>query len=62
MFNYSSLHPTMGNNIRQLAALAPRTLALMHGPSFDGDGSAALCALAGEYERRMRDHIALAAA
>jgi flavorubredoxin len=55
MFNYSSLHPTMGGAIRQLAALAPRTLALMHGPSFDGDGSAALCALAGEYERRMRD-------
>jgi flavorubredoxin len=55
MFNYSSLHPTMGHNIRQLAALSPRTLALMHGPSFDGDGSAALCALAGDYERRMRD-------
>ena len=55
IFNYSSLHPTMGRNIRQLAALSPRTLALMHGPSFDGDGSAALCALAGDYERRMRD-------
>lgn len=55
MFNYSSLHPSMGGTIRQLAALSPRTLALMHGPSFDGDGSAALCALAGDYERRMRD-------
>jgi flavorubredoxin len=55
IFNYSSLHPSMGGMIRQLAALSPRTLALMHGPSFDGDGSAALCALAGDYERRMRD-------
>jgi flavorubredoxin len=61
IFNYSSLHPTMGQNIRQLAALSPRTLALMHGPSFDGDGSAALCALAGEYERRMRDRDILVA-
>ncbi len=62
MFNYSSLHPTMGATIRQLAALSPRTLALMHGPSFDGDGSAALCALAGEYERRMRDRAPFVAA
>jgi len=55
MFNYSSLHPSMGAAIRRLAALSPRTLALMHGPSFDGDGATALCALAGDYERRMRD-------
>jgi flavorubredoxin len=55
MFNYSSLHPSMGGTIQRLAALSPRTLALMHGPSFDGDSSAALCALAGDYERRMRD-------
>ena len=32
--------------------LAPRTLALMHGPSFAGDGRAALLALAAEYDRR----------
>ena len=62
IYSYSSLHPTMGGTIRQLAALSPRTLGLMHGPSFDGDGSAALCALAGEYERRMRDRAPFIAA
>lgn len=53
LFNYSSLNPAMGTTIRALAALAPRTLALMHGPSFAGDGAAALRALADEYDRRV---------
>jgi len=35
-----------------LSKLAPRTLALMHGPSFTGDGGAALRALADDYDRR----------
>jgi flavorubredoxin len=52
VFNYSALNPNMGAIIRGLAQLAPRTLALMHGPSFAGDGAAALCALAEDYERR----------
>lgn len=52
MFRYSSLHPDMGATIRQLAALAPRTLGLMHGPSFSGDGAAALRALADDYDQR----------
>src|SRR6476659_2772372 len=39
-FKYSSLAPGMGATIRGLATLAPRTLALMHGPSFTGDGAA----------------------
>jgi hypothetical protein len=43
----------MGATIRGLSALAPRTLALMHGPSFTGDGAAALRALADEYDRRV---------
>ena len=43
----------MGATIRGLAALAPRTLALMHGPSFAGDGAAALRALADDYDRRV---------
>ena len=47
VFNYSSLNPGMGATIRGLAALAPRTLALMHGPSFTGDGAAALRAPGG---------------
>jgi flavorubredoxin len=49
---YSALNPAMGDTIRQLSALAPRTLALMHGPSFAGDGAAALQALADDYDRR----------
>jgi flavorubredoxin len=53
LFNYSALNPQMGATIRGLAGLSPRTLALMHGPSFAGDGAAALKALAGEYDRRM---------
>ena len=52
IFKYSALNPSMGATIRNLARLAPRTLALMHGPSFTGDGGAALCALADDYERR----------
>jgi flavorubredoxin len=36
------------------AKFAPRTLALMHGPSFSGDGAAALRALADDYDRRMQ--------
>lgn len=51
---YSSLHPTMGATIRRLAKLAPRTLALMHGPAFAGDGAAALTALGDDYDRRAR--------
>ncbi len=38
LFKYSSLSPGMGTTIRDLAKLSPRTLALMHGPSFSGDG------------------------
>ncbi len=53
VFKYSSLNPGMGATIRGLAKLAPRTLALMHGPSFTGDGAAALRALANEYDRRV---------
>jgi flavorubredoxin len=52
LFKYSALNPDMGTTIRGLANLAPRTLALMHGPSFAGDGAAALRALAEDYERR----------
>jgi flavorubredoxin len=52
LFQYSALSPGMGATIRSLAALAPRTLALMHGPSFAGDGAAALNALADAYDSR----------
>ena len=56
VFHYSSLNPAMGTTIRKLAELAPRTLALMHGPSFTGDGAAALRALAASYDLRVADH------
>jgi flavorubredoxin len=52
LFNYSALNPAMGATIRGLARAKPRTLALMHGPAFSGDGAAALQALADEYDRR----------
>ncbi len=54
LFRYSALAPGMGTAIRGLAKLAPRTLALMHGPSFSGDGASALRALADDYDRRMQ--------
>jgi len=52
MFKSSSLHPSMGATIRRLADLKPQRLALMHGPSFEGDASAALLALGDDYDRR----------
>jgi flavorubredoxin len=52
LFGFSSLHPEMGATIRRLAGVEPRTLALMHGPAFAGDGAAALLALADDYDRR----------
>jgi flavorubredoxin len=54
LFKYSALAPGMGATIRALANTAPKTLALMHGPSFSGDGAAALHALADDYDRRLR--------
>jgi flavorubredoxin len=53
MFQFSALSPRMGSTIRRLAGLAPRTLALMHGPSFNGDAAAALRALGDDYDRRV---------
>src|SRR5262249_59484102 len=53
IFRYSSLNPGMGTTIRRLAEFSPRTLALMHGPSFSGDGASALGALANDYDQRI---------
>ncbi len=55
LFQYSALAPGMGSAIRRLAPLKPKTIALMHGPSFAGDGAAALHALADFYEKRAGD-------
>lgn len=54
LFRFSSLHPSTGRTTRRLATLAPRMLALMHGPAFAGDCPAALHALADDYDRRIR--------
>ncbi|MEO3471923.1 MBL fold metallo-hydrolase [Roseomonas sp. CAU 1739] len=54
LFRFSSLNPGMGATIRRLAGLAPGRLALMHGPTFEGDGTAALRGLADDYDRRVR--------
>jgi flavorubredoxin len=61
IFKYSSLSPGMGTTIRGLSRLAPRTLALMHGPAFTGDGAAALHALADDYDRRVSGPVVSAA-
>jgi flavorubredoxin len=50
MFHAMCMGPNTGRVLRRLAALAPPTLALMHGSSFRGDGGAAL--------RRLADHYA----
>jgi len=58
-FRSTCLTPRTAPTIRRLAALAPRTLALMHGSSFVGDCAGALSALADDYARRL-DSAALA--
>jgi flavorubredoxin len=50
----TALAPTTAPTIRRLAALAPQTLAVMHGSSFIGDGAAQLHGLADFYEQRLR--------
>lgn len=51
VFQASCLAPHTAATIRQLADLAPSTLALMHGSSFTGDGTQALSDLADQYEQ-----------
>ena len=57
-FRFTSLGPTTARTIRDLADLAPRTLAVMHGSSFSGDAAAAPRSLADHYERRLRRALA----
>jgi hypothetical protein len=51
MFRAMTLAPGTATALRGLAALAPATLALMHGSSLRGDGAAALEGLASFCER-----------
>lgn len=51
----TALTPTTGPTLRSLAELKPKTLAVMHGSSFEGDCAAALEALAAGYERMFEE-------
>jgi flavorubredoxin len=50
MFQATCLTPSTGPTIRRLADLEPKTLALMHGSSFNGDARRALTDLAALYD------------
>ena len=54
LFGATCLTPTTAPTIRKLAGLKPKTLALMHGSSFNGDTAQALDDLAAVYERMLR--------
>jgi flavorubredoxin len=50
LFHATALTPDTAPTLRRLGDLAPSTLAVMHGPSFHGDGRQALYDLAASYE------------
>jgi hypothetical protein len=52
MFRATCLAPDTVAQIRRLGDLAPTTLALMHGSSYQGDGGKALYGLASAYEQQ----------
>jgi flavorubredoxin len=52
VFHGSSLGPNTTHVFRSLGDLEPTTLAIMHGPSYQGDGKRALYDLAAGYERQ----------
>jgi flavorubredoxin len=54
MFRATCLTAATAPTIRRLAGLAPRTLGIMHGASFAGDGAAVLHGLADDYDRRFQ--------
>lgn len=53
VFRATCLTPSTGLTLRRLAKLEPRTLALMHGSSFNGDCRSALLRLADGYDARL---------
>ncbi|HWN32509.1 MAG TPA: hypothetical protein VNP03_07185, partial [Pseudonocardia sp.] len=53
VFLATSLGPHTVSTLHRLAELEPRTLAVMHGSSYTGDGGAALRALAEGYRGRL---------
>ena len=62
MFHATALAPHTVATMRKLGDLSPRTLAVMHGASYQGDGKRALYELAEGYERLMGSASNLAAA
>ena len=58
MMGATALTPRTAPTIRALADLRPATLALMHGPTYSGDGAAALLALADDYQFRLQKELA----
>jgi flavorubredoxin len=50
MFHSTALAPHTGDVLRSLGDLAPSTLAIMHGSSYQGDGKVALHTLADAYQ------------
>ena len=54
LFGATCLTASTAPTLRRLADLAPRTLALMHGPAFVGDCAASLREAADAYEARFR--------
>lgn len=53
LFHQTSLGPAVPETYRRLADLQPRTLAIMHGSSYSGDGAAQLRAMADVFEQRI---------
>lgn len=58
MFHATALAPHTAATMRALGDLAPTTLTIMHGSSYEGDGATSLYELASRYEhlRTARDH------
>jgi flavorubredoxin len=54
MYAATCLTPQTGATMRRLAELEPTTLALMHGPSYSGDGATQLRGLADAYDERLQ--------
>jgi flavorubredoxin len=57
MFQSSSITAATAPTIRRMADLEPKTLAIMHGSSFSGDGAGTLRAIADYYEHRLQDAV-----
>jgi flavorubredoxin len=53
-YGFTAVTPATGATIRRLAALAPRTLAVMHGSSYSGDAAPVLESLADFYDEQLR--------